>query len=125
MPPNNVHIFEKANQRTPQGPLDRTIQELRNDFEEFDLPDDDLNLAEKPLEPEPVRGNGFFGEGEGAEDPDDDPEFEPDDITTPAHAELENIRELRQFSRNIIWDMPLLWSESQGLSEYIESEYSH
>jgi len=37
-----------------------------------------------------------------------DPEFEEDDVTSIAHAELEQHRELREYARIAAWEMPLL-----------------
>lgn len=54
--------------------------------------------------------SSFYGIDEEKDDPGDDPEFESDDITSLAHAELEQHRELREFYRVMAWDMPLLYS---------------
>lgn len=66
-------------------------------------------IPPQEVEPEPPLQPGFFAEGEENDDPGDDPDFEPDDITSMAHGELEQVRELREFARVIGWDMPLLW----------------
>ncbi len=42
---------------------------------------------------------------------DDDDEFREDDMTTPAHAQLDLHRDMRAYQRRIAWDMPLLSSE--------------
>jgi len=44
--------------------------------------------------------------------PEDDPEFEEDDITSLAHGQLEQHREFRHYARLAAWEMPLLTSES-------------
>jgi small subunit ribosomal protein S35 len=46
-----------------------------------------------------------------AELPEDDPEFEEDDLTSMAHGQLEQHRELRHYARLAAWEMPLLTSE--------------
>ena len=54
---------------------------------------------------------GFLAEAEDdADDVGEDPEFEGDDITSLAHGELEQHRELRQYARLAVWEMPLLYS---------------
>ena len=54
---------------------------------------------------------GFMAEGEDdAEDIGEDPEYEADDITSLAHGELEQHRELRKYARLAVWEMPLLHS---------------
>lgn len=45
-----------------------------------------------------------------------EPDFQPDDIMSNAHGELEQHRELREFYRLIAWDMPLLWGELSGVN---------
>lgn len=100
-----------------------------DDTDEYDMGDDVTNLyklAEEmddgpgnlstffPTEVEEEKGeedrsDGYFGEGEEEPDAGDDYEFQPDDITSAAHEELEQIRELRELERAIVWDMPLLY----------------
>lgn len=56
---------------------------------------------------------GLFSMGE--EDPvvtGEDEEFEGDDITSLAHGDLEQHRELREYARIAAWEMPLLSSSS-------------
>lgn len=65
-----------------------------------------------PVEKEPRASQGYFSMGEENEDPGDDPEFDSDDISTIAHTELEQVREMREFARVMAWDMPLLYSTS-------------
>lgn len=51
----------------------------------------------------------------GEDEPEDigeDPEFEGDDITALAHGELEQHREMREYARIAVWEMPLLNSQS-------------
>ena len=64
------------------------------------------------MEREPRWPEGFFALDEEREDPGEDPEFENDDITSTAHGELEEHREMREFARVMAWDMPLLYSMS-------------
>ena len=55
--------------------------------------------------------SGFFAMGEDEEqDTGEDEEFEGDDITSLAHAELEQHREMRHYARLAAWEMPLLSS---------------
>ena len=61
---------------------------------------------------ERFRNAGFMAlgesdqEGTGADD-----EFKEDDISSPAHAQLEQHREMRQYARLAAWEMPLLSSK--------------
>lgn len=57
------------------------------------------------------RNDGFFQMGE-KEDIGPDDEFAGDDISSTAHAELEQTREIREYARNAAWEMPLLASMS-------------
>lgn len=52
-----------------------------------------------------------MGEDEEQESGEDD-EFEGDDITSLAHAELEQHREMREYARIAAWEMPMLSSVS-------------
>lgn len=52
--------------------------------------------------------DGFWMEGE--EDMGDDEEWHGDDISSTAHAELEQQREIREYMRIAAWEMPLLAS---------------
>ena len=55
---------------------------------------------------------GFLAQGE--DEPDDmgeDPPFEGDDMTSMAHGDLEQHREMREYARLAVWEMPLLYSE--------------
>ncbi|GAB7345801.1 hypothetical protein MBLNU457_4062t1 [Dothideomycetes sp. NU457] len=78
--------------------LDRMIQRYTEDVEE-----------QYPDRPAPVsfRRQGFFNEGE-REDLGPDDEFQNDDITSDAHRELEQHREIREYARLAAWEMPLL-----------------
>jgi small subunit ribosomal protein S35 len=54
---------------------------------------------------------GYWGEDEEdeiAQVEDDDDQFRNDAITSMAHAELEEHREMREYARIMAWDMPLL-----------------
>ena len=54
---------------------------------------------------------GFFNMGEVDEqDTGEDEEFDNDDITSLAHGELEQHREMRHYARIAAWEMPLLSS---------------
>jgi small subunit ribosomal protein S35 len=72
---------------------------------------------EEPLRFEDVKEKsyGFWAEDEDdefdmAEDGDED--FNDDEITSMAHAELELHREMREYARITAWDMPLLSSKA-------------
>jgi small subunit ribosomal protein S35 len=45
-----------------------------------------------------------------ADEPEEDPEFQEDDISSLAHGELEQHREFRHYARLAAWEMPLLTS---------------
>ena len=53
---------------------------------------------------------GFWSMGEESDDLGGDEDFEGEDLTATGHAELDAHRELREFSRIIAWEMPLLSS---------------
>ncbi|KAF7593078.1 37S ribosomal protein S24, mitochondrial [Aspergillus hancockii] len=62
---------------------------------------------------------GFWGEEEDDEFalvPDADEQFNDDDITSAAHAELEVHREVREYARIAAWDMPMLSQLAQPFS---------
>jgi small subunit ribosomal protein S35 len=70
---------------------------------------------EEPMRFEDVREKtrGFWAEEEDDEFSiveDGDEEFNDDEITSMAHAELELHREVREYARIAAWDMPLLSS---------------
>lgn len=78
------------------------LEELEDEFPE-------------PMSEKPERNDGFFQMGEKEElGPDD--EFEGDDISTTAHRELEQHREMREYARNAAWEMPLLARMSRLVS---------
>lgn len=54
---------------------------------------------------------GFFSMGElDEQDTGEDEKFDNDDITSLAHGELEQHREMRHYARIAAWEMPLLSS---------------
>jgi small subunit ribosomal protein S35 len=70
---------------------------------------------EEPMKFEDVREKtrGYWAEDEDDEFAiveDGDEEFNDDEITSMAHAELELHREMREYARITAWDMPLLSS---------------
>lgn len=85
----------------------RTDQDLAGmaDFMAREVED---TFPEPPAERQPFN-NGFFQMGE-REDIGMDDEFKEDDITSLAHAELEQHREMREYLRLASWEMPLLAS---------------
>lgn len=64
------------------------------------------NIGREP----PLINKGFFAMDEDEEEG-PDPPFLADDISSTAHGELEQVRELRELYRVAGWDMPLLWGE--------------
>lgn len=81
--------------------IDRMIQQYTEDVE-----------AQYPDRPslERPKSNGFFNMNE-REDLGPDDEFQDDDITSDAHRELEQHREIREYARLAAWEMPLLASK--------------
>lgn len=66
---------------------------------------------------------GFLAMGE--EDPQDigeDDEFEGDDITSTAHGQLEQHREIREYMRIAAWEMPMLSSPSSNITSLKDHE---
>lgn len=58
------------------------------------------------IPPVDTRKVGFWGEGEESLGKDED--YYGDDITSLAHGDLEQHRELREYARLIAWELPLL-----------------
>ena len=78
------------------------------------------------IEPEKPRFRpGLLAMGEDEpEDVGEDPEFEGDDITALGHGELEQHREMREYARIAVWEMPLL-SSSFPPSPFFPFSLSH
>jgi hypothetical protein len=53
---------------------------------------------------------GFWNDGDLDSDMGEDEEFAGDDITAQGHAELERHREMREYARLAVWELPLLSS---------------
>lgn len=99
--------------------MERVDEALRDEFSNDSRTHRDLeesirtSLMEMDMDfPEPVaerepRNDGFFQMGE-KEDIGPDDEFAGDDISSTAHRELEQTREIREYARNAAWEMPLL-----------------
>jgi small subunit ribosomal protein S35 len=65
------------------------------------------------MPPMPKQKPGLLNMGEKPTmNPQEDPEFEDDDITALAHGDLEQHREYRHYARLTAWEMPLLTSIS-------------
>lgn len=78
----------------------------------------------EPEVPEPKPKPGFLSMGELDEfEQEEDPVWKNDDITSLAHGELEQHRELRTYARIAAWEMPLL-SSTSSLSN-LNSHYPH
>lgn len=86
----------------------RTHRELEESIRSA-LLEVDQEFPEEMAEREP-RNDGFFQMGE-KEDIGPDDEFNGDDISSTAHGELEQTREIREYARNAAWEMPLLARE--------------
>jgi len=80
--------------------LDRSITQYSEDL--------DREFPDEPEEWERPR-RGFFNMNE-TEDTGGDESFQGDDITSDAHRELEQVREIREYARLAGWEMPLLAS---------------
>jgi small subunit ribosomal protein S35 len=104
---NNSHAIANdfANPESRQGMISEINQTVYEIDKEIPLPFNDI----KP------KNLGFWGEDEEDEFAiveDDDDEFHNDDISSIAHAELEQHREIREYARIAAWDMPLLSSKT-------------
>ncbi|ERF68859.1 hypothetical protein EPUS_04511 [Endocarpon pusillum Z07020] len=70
-----------------------------------------------PDVPKPNKDTGGFWadaeEDELGQVFDEDDDFQADDMTTPAHAQLDLHRDMREYQRRIAWDMPLLGKFAQ------------
>jgi len=87
--------------------LENTISRYAYDIEQ-EFPD-------PPQERERIN-HGFFSMGE-REDLGPDDVFNEDDITSDAHRELEQVREIREYARLAGWEMPLLASTCCTISK--------
>ncbi|KAJ9156360.1 37S ribosomal protein Rsm24 [Pleurostoma richardsiae] len=128
---------EKAGSQTPEQlmlSIAQELQEAHPELEGFDLKQeaaqelrsnpqwsDSLLRAKSQLHGElgplarvpRVQKDSFWMDGEGdtdllAEETPEDDEWHEDDITSMAHAKLEEHREHREYARIAIWEMPLL-----------------
>lgn len=108
--PSDRRHMERVNDalRDEFAPEGRTDTELEESIRTSLLELDDA-FPEEIEEREP-NNNGFFQMGE-KEDIGPDDEFMGDDISSTAHGELEQHREIREYARNAAWEMPLLARE--------------
>lgn len=92
--------------------VERDIQQL---FDAQASQDDDTDLPPMAnlMARMPKGAPGFFNLDEDDEDVMEDFEFEGDDISTPAHQELDMARDVRQLLRVSAFDMPMLWKYRQ------------
>lgn len=60
----------------------------------------------------PNKSSFWFDEEDPETNTEDHDEFDEDDITSMAHGKLEEVREMRHYTRLAVWDMPLLSSKS-------------
>lgn len=68
--------------------------------------------SQPPAKPRPRFKPGFLAMGEeDAENIGPDPEYEGDDVTSLGHGELEQHREMREYARLAVWEMPLLFED--------------
>lgn len=71
-----------------------------------------LETPRDPAIPEKIK-EGLFAMGEtDPQDTGEDGDFEGNDITSTAHGELEQHREMREYARIAAWEMPMLSSMS-------------
>lgn len=95
----NEELFSRDSRTTReiQEMVDRIADEVAEEF------------PDAPVERQP-RNDGFFAMGEEREDTGPDDEFQEDDISSIAHGELDQHREIREYARLAGWEMPLLAS---------------
>ncbi|KAI9716499.1 MAG: 37S ribosomal protein S24, mitochondrial [Chrysothrix sp. TS-e1954] len=121
-PGDKIRISARDERRT-RGATNAALstEEGRRFFEAADAPvtsemDELIERTAPPEEPGQPPPN--TRDSEVAKEVDDEitEEFDSDDISSTAHAELEQVRELREFNRVVAWDMPLLW---EGRKEFV------
>ncbi|KAL9105034.1 MAG: hypothetical protein Q9163_000047 [Psora crenata] len=73
-------------------------------------------IPRRDIEPPRIKP-GLMAMGEDDEQAaGEDPEFEGDDITSLAHGELEQHREMREYARLAVWELPLLYKLAKPFS---------
>jgi small subunit ribosomal protein S35 len=112
MSPEERAVFDAENRRFVEE--FNNMEKRREAFAEIDKGATRIE-REEPMRFEDVRekSRGFWAEEEDDEFglvEDGDEEFNDDEITSMAHAELELHREMREYARIAAWDMPLLSS---------------
>ncbi|KAL1966753.1 hypothetical protein VTN77DRAFT_3950 [Rasamsonia byssochlamydoides] len=110
MSPEERALFDEENRRFVEEFND--MEKRAADFAEIEKSAAQIE-REEPMRFEDVREKvtGFWAEEEDDEFAiveDGDEEFNDDEITSMAHAELELHREMREYARIAAWDMPLL-----------------
>lgn len=91
------HMTSPEMESELQGLVSEAVSEIQRDF--------------PPPGPRPRINTGLMAMGEVDEqNSGDDDEFDGDDISSTAHGELEQHRELREYARIIAWEMPMLGS---------------
>jgi hypothetical protein len=81
--------------------IDLQAYDFQREFPEVQVDEEqDLNYDEE-----------FMAMGEQKEDQMEDDEWENDDITSKGHAELEQVREIREYARWAAWELPMLSSK--------------
>lgn len=95
--------------------LEDALARSENPSEERDM-DDQLNTID--IGPRPNKDSFWFDEDDPEMNTEEVDEFDEDDITTMAHGKLDEVRDMRQYARLIVWEMPLLSSEPIRLHAY-------
>lgn len=112
MSPEERALFDEENRRFVA--MFNDPKERASDFQEIEQSAAIIE-REEPMRFEDIKEKnlGFWAEDEPDElgiVEDGDEEFNDDEITSMAHAELELHREIREYMRIAAWDMPLLSS---------------
>ena len=68
-------------------------------------------LVKDDVGEKPNKSSFWFDEEDPDTNTEEHDEFDEDDITSMAHGKLEEVREMRQYARLAVWEMPLLASK--------------
>jgi hypothetical protein len=94
--------------------FDAEVKKVQAEFEKMhaDDPEKKAPIIEAP--PMKTSEEGLMAMGEDPGDRFPDEPYEADDVTSLAHAQLDQQRDLRQYMRVIVWDMPHLSSTTSS-----------
>lgn len=105
------HLLAEAESMEKEDGMDKSVLD---EFErDFSLGGDDLDVGVERLDRRKIGWHARDEEDEFALTEDADDEHDDSDITSVAHSELDVHREIREYTRVVAWDMPLLQSKSQ------------